>query len=150
MNLKNYTSTVPVSTTISYIENYLAACGVTGISKDYKNGHPIALYFHVAMGEKEYTIRLPARIERVQDVMWMDYCASVRQPRKTKDDFFEQAARTAWKIQQDWVQVQMTLIKLKQVNFIEVFMGFVWDGNQSYFEYIDGKQLKALEFGAKS
>lgn len=150
MNLKNYTSSVPASQTIAYIEAYLAGCGVTAIAKDYDNGKPIALFFRVNFGNREYTIRLPARIDRVQEFLWQEYCASVSKPRKAKEDFSEQATRTAWKIQQDWVQVQMSLIKLKQVDFLEVFMGFVWDGNQSYFQLLESRDMKALSFGDKS
>jgi len=144
MNLKNYTSNTPASFTISYIESYLAQCGVTGISKQYEKGVPVALFFHVDIAPSRYTIRLPAQIGRVQDYMWNEYIASTRRPRKTRDDFADQAQRTAWKIQQDWVQVQMSLIKLKQVDFLQVFMGFLWDGKQSYYEALQDSKFKQL------
>lgn len=148
MNLKNYTSSVPASTTISYIEAYLAQCGVTGISKAYDNGIPVAIFFHIEFpgkaGVERYTIRLPAKVREVQEEMWKDYVNATRRPRKTKEDFADQAARTAWKIQQDWVQVQMSLIKLKQADFRELFMGFLWDGKQSYYQQVAGNQFKQL------
>lgn len=145
MNLKNYTSSTPAHTTISFIEAYLAQCGVTGISKQYANGLPTALFFHIELSASErFTIRLPAKVDEVQDYFWREYATSTKRPRKTKDDFREQALRTAWKIQQDWVQVQMSLIKLKQVDFLQVFMGFLWDGKQSYYESLQTSQFKAL------
>lgn len=146
MNLKNYTSSVPAHQTISYIEAYLADSGVSGVSKQYDpvSKQPIALYFHVEVGGKNFTIRLPAKVKEVHEYLWKEYCNSVRQPRKKREDFLEQAARTAWKIQQDWVQVQMSIIRLKQADFMEVFMGFVWDGQQSYYEHLKGTALKAL------
>lgn len=144
MNLKNYTSNVPASTTISYIEAYLAQCGVTGISKQYDNGIPVAIFFHVEFPPSKYTIRLPAKVEEVHDVMWKEYVAGRKQPRLKKEDFREQAARTAWKIQQDWVQVQMSLIKLKQADFRELFMAFLWDGKQSYYQSLANGGFKQL------
>lgn len=144
MTLKNYTSMVPASTTISYIEAYLAQCGVTGISKQYDNGIPTAIFFHIEFAPNRYTIRLPAKIAEVQEQLWQDYCAATRRPRKTKEDFADQAMRTAWKIQQDWVQVQMSLIKLKQADFRELFMAFLWDGKQSYYQSLSSGGFKQL------
>lgn len=144
MNLKNYTSEIDPSKTIAYIEAYLAECGVSGISKQYEAGVPVALFFHIELGKDRYTIRLPARVAEVHEVLWRDYCSSRSQPRKEKKDFLGQAARTAWKIQQDWVQVQMSMIKLKQADFLEVFMGFLWDGKQSYYHALKAGGFKAL------
>jgi hypothetical protein len=144
MNLKNYTSSTPTHQTIAYIEAYLAECGVSGVTKQYEDKQPAALFFTVEVGENRFTIRLPARVAEVHDYLWRSYCSGVSKPRKVKADFHEQAARTAWKIQQDWVQVQMSLIKLKQVEFLEVFMGFLWDGKQSYYQSLKGGGFKEL------
>lgn len=144
MNLKNYTSSVDANTTISYIETYLADCGVTGISKEFKNSTPVALFFHIDMSGRIFTIRLPAKVDQVHEYLWREYCISHSRPRKTKEDFLDQAAKTAWKIQQDWVQVQMSLIKLKQVDFIQVFMGFVWDGKQTFYDRLKTGDFKQL------
>ena len=80
----------------------------------------------------------------MQQELWNDYVASTKRPRKTKEDFRDQSLRTAWKIQQDWVQVQMSLIKLKQADFREVFMAFLWDGKQSYFQMVEDNKFKQL------
>jgi hypothetical protein len=144
VNIKNYTSSTAASTTISFIEAYLAECGVTGISKQYKDGIPVALFFHIDLPPSRYTVRLPAKIDECQEYLWRQYCTATRRPRKTKEEFREQASRTAWKIQQDWVQVQMSLIKLKQVDFLQVFMGFLWDGQQSYYDTLTANKFKAL------
>lgn len=146
MNLKNYTSSVAANTTISYIETYLAECGVSGITKEFKEGQPIAVVFHVDVGDRTYSIRLPARVDEVQEFLYREYISSRKNPRAsvTKESFREQAARTAWKIQQDWVQVQMSLIKLKQADFLQVFMAFLWDGSRSYYDQLKSGGFKAL------
>lgn len=145
MNLKNYSSNVPAHQTISYIEAYLAACEVSGITKQYEDKIPVAIFFHIEISDSgRFTIRLPAKVSEVQDYLWKDYVSGIRNPRKTRDDFSDQAPRTAWKIQQDWVQVQMSLIKLKQVDFLEVFMGFLWDGKQTHYNRLKGNGFRAL------
>lgn len=148
-NLKNYTSSTPANITISYIESYLAGAGVTGISKQY---HPItkqpeAIFFHIEMGQSRYTIKLPAQIDAVQDYLWHEYVrthSSKRKLQKCREDFADQASKTAWKIQQDWVQIQISLIKLKQADFLQVFMGYLWDGKQSYYQAVESSKFKAL------
>ncbi len=104
----------------------------------------MAVAFHIKLGEKTFTIRLPAKVNEVWEFLWRDYVNQTTRPRKTKEDFKEQAARTAWKIQQDWVMVQMSLIKLKQADWLQVFMAYVWDGEQTYYERLKGSGFKQL------
>lgn len=144
MNLKNYTSTVNAITTISYIETYLADCGVTGISKEFKEGMPVALYFRTTEQGKIFTVRLPSHVPEVLEYLWADYLRSAKRPRKCKEDFKEQAMRVAWKIQQDWVQVQMSLVKLKQAAVMQVFMAFIWDGEKTFFEQLKSGGFKQI------
>ena len=139
-------------TTIANIESYLAQCGVTGISKKYLNGFCVALIFQTTEDGKTFTIKLPAEIEAVHDFLWKEYdsrrsvtfSGAPRKGGKTKEDFREQATKTAWKIQQDWVEVQMSLVKLKQAKILQVFMAFVWDGSQTFYEQLQGNKFKQL------
>src|SRR5208282_2488414 len=106
MNLKNYTSAIPSQTTIGYIEAYLMEAEATGIMKKVENGQVMALIFEIE-DEKHFKrlVKLPANVQAVHEFLWSDYVSNARRPRKTKEDFIDQASRTAWKIMQDWVQV---------------------------------------------
>ena len=148
MFLKNYTSTVPVSITLSRIEAVLIRCGVNGITKDYgPQGEVLALTFHIAIGETRAAIRLPANREQALNALWEDYCAdhpSEWKRRKKRKDFAQQAERTAWKLMQDWVEVQLSLIQMKQADFIQVFLPYVWDGKRTFYEAVKDGGYKAL------
>lgn len=149
MNLKNYSSEVPATRTISYIEAYLAEAGVSGIAKEIENRAVRSLMFSITIagvngGAKTYTIRLPAKIDEVQEFLFREYLRGSVRPKKTKDDFLGQAERTAWKLQFEWVQIQLSFIRLKQADFLQVFMGYVWDGGQTYYDFIKGQNFKAL------
>lgn len=145
MNIKNYTSGVAAMTTISYIEAYLTESGmVSGITKEIKDGRPVSIFFHTEQNGRTFTVRLPAQVAKVHKFLWQDYITSHSRPKKTEADFLEQAERTAWKIQQDWVQVQMSLIKLKQADMLQVFMAYVWDGEQTFYERLKGRGFKQL------
>src|SRR6266436_4953378 len=116
MFLKNYTSNVPVSQTIAEIERMLISCGVQGITKAYHpNGDVVAVIFHIEVEGSNCTVRLPADKEKCQDALWQDYDEShpkkYRSDRKTREDFAQQAERTAWRLQKNWVEVQMSFIQ---------------------------------------
>jgi hypothetical protein len=139
--LKNYTSTVPAARTISVIESYLAECGVSGIAKEYDYGRCVALMFKSPDGR---TVKLPADVSAVHDALWDDYKKHAKRPRSVHGDFEDQAERTAWKLMEDWVRVQMTLIRLGKKDFMEVFLAHIWDGKQTFYNFLKEQQFKAL------
>ena len=63
-----------------------------------------------------------------------------------------QAERTAWKILSDWVEAQMAMIELAQVEFTEVFMPYLYNHQkqETYFEMIKARGFKALPAGIVS
>jgi len=159
MFLKNYTSNVPVSDTIHRIEKVLIKCQVSGITKEYGPlGKIIALHFHVPMPEgKTLTIRMPADEEAALESLWLDYVDGDQHDgfkitsyparsykKKTKIDFKEQAERTAWKLVQDWIEVQMSMIQMKQAETLQVFLPYVWDGQQTFYQRLKESKFRAM------
>ncbi len=143
MILKNYTSSVPIDRTISKIEALLAKAGAAGISKDYQAGRLKALSFQIVTAEaKRISIRLPADGDAVYRVLYGEYS----RPRKsTEAKVREQADRTAWKLMQDWVEIQLSLISMQQADFMQVFLPYVWDGKHSFYERLKSNNFLALE-----
>ncbi|MDE2098710.1 MAG: hypothetical protein KGL39_15760 [Patescibacteria group bacterium] len=147
MNLKNYTTSVPVETTISRIEQFLIGTGlVSGIGKQYANGVTTSIVFEIKYKEDKLplTVRLAARVAECQEFFWRDHCATARRSRKTKEDFLDQAARTAWRLQEDDVRVQTSLILLKQRTVVEAFMASIWDGERTYYQRVADAGFKQL------
>jgi len=161
MFLKNYTSDVPVSQTIYRIEQVLIRCGVSGITKEYgppPDGEVIALTFHIDFEGKPLTIRLPADKDKAHEALWLDYVDDAKlasdgksierwsgsKKKKTKAHFKEQAERTAWKLVQDWVEVQMSMIQMKQADTAQVFLPYVLVGKQSFYHALRANNFKAL------
>lgn len=160
MFLKNYTSNVPVSQTIYRIEQVLIKCGVSGIMKEYgsKEGDVVAVTFKIQTGDTPaLTIRLPVNVDQAHTALWLNYVDGDKlspdgnsiawgsgNKRKTKASFKDQADRTAWKIIQDWVEVQMSMIQLNQADFREVFLPYVWDGRQTVYQRIAESGFKGL------
>ena len=160
MFLKNYTSNVPVSGTIHRIEKVLLRCGVTGITKDYGDSPAgptvIAVAFSIQFnGERKVQVRLPADVNAAWDALWLDYVGTDKlshdgnrvdsgYKKKVKNDFREQAERTAWRIVQDWVEVQMSMIQMRQADVVQVFLPYLWDGKRTYYQGLKENHFAGL------
>lgn len=159
MFLKNYTSEVPVSVTLHRIEQVLIKCGVSGITKEYgPQGEVVAVRFHVRQDANlpEVTVRLPADKERALNALWLDYAAGDKltqdgqalawnaRKKRRRGDFAQQAERTAWRLVQDWVEVQMSMIQLNQAETMEVFLPYIWDGQQTVYSRLKSGGYRAL------
>lgn len=140
MNLKNYTSSVPVNNTISRIEQRVADFGATHIAKEFGiGGIVIALQFMLVQEGKQHIIKLPANPDAVYAVMRKQF------PTRGTEQLKQQAHRTAWKLMQDWIEVQLSLIQTNQASALQVFLPYVWDGQQTYYEYLKGGSFKQLQ-----
>jgi len=141
LNLKNYTSTVPVSRTISKIEEILAETGAKAIAKTYENTRVAAITFQLAINGKDFLIRLPADPEAV----YRSLAKEVIRPREgTLERLREQADRTAWKIQQDWLEIELTKMRLQQTEPLQAFLSYIWNGNQTYYEALKERKFRGL------
>src|SRR5688572_192510 len=112
MNLKNYTSEVPVSRTVARIEELLADAGASDVSKQYREGRLHTLTFGIeAPNGKTLSFRMPADADKVFSYFWKD----VARPRNgTKERLQQQAERTAWKLLQESLEIEVSRIKLQQ------------------------------------
>lgn len=164
MFLKNYTSDVPVPTTIMRIESTLIKCGVRGIEKQYEEntGRVLALTFTIDVGDKRpLRVNLPVREQQVLEALWQEYVDGdplapdgqtvVCYPntkRKNRESFREQAQRTAWRLMQDWIEVQMSLILMKQADVREVFLSYIMvNQKQTVFQVFEESGMKMLGNG---
>jgi hypothetical protein len=128
----------------NHIEDRLVKQGAKNILKIYENEKLTGIAFIIDMGGKEMPFRLPARVERVEKRLR----EQVSRPRKeTISRISDQASRTAWKLLSDWVDIQMRLIELDQVEFIEVFMPYLYDFNKkiTLFEKMKSTGFSLLE-----
>lgn len=160
MFLKNYTSDVPVSETINKIRKVLIRCGVSAISEEYSvAGEISAITFKIEAATGTMTIRLPADKAKATDALWLDYVGDDAvhtdgnrvagngrsgNKKKRRTDFAEQGARTAWKTVQDWIEVQLSMIQMKQADTLQVFLPYVYDGKRTYYEALQSAGFKGL------
>jgi len=145
VNIKNYSSTVPVERTIMRIEIALIEGGAVGIHKDYDENHELtAISFNAPAREgRIVSVKLPANVDEVESVL---VSRLKRQPKEsTLARIRDQAAKTAWKLVQDWVEIQMAMVKMNQAEFLEIFLPYVWDGERTFFSLLKNDGFRLLE-----
>lgn len=144
-SIKNYTSSVPADRSIMEVERILIKMGASHIAKEYDpDGKISCITFSIRQSDSHVPIRLPAKSESIKKIILNEYR---RSPSKAQIEMAElQAERTAWKNVREWVELQATMIRLEQVEFMEVFMPYVYNLNQrkTFFEMMKEKNYKAL------
>lgn len=145
MNLKNYSSSVPVINSIGRIEHRLAQAGATHIAKSYEKERPVGLIFQIPINGFPMTFKLPAKSEKVYDFMLKQ---KNKPPKKEALlNLRMQADRTAWKILSDWIDIQVSLVQLDQAEAVEVFLAYSYDiiTDKTLFEKMKESDYKLLE-----
>ena len=140
MPLKNYTSTVPAARSITYIESCLTRSGARQIMKSYDNdGRTEAISFSIPLNGNDIFFKLPAKVEACTQVLLNDL--SPRAKPDTRKKIPEQAERTAWKICSDWIEAQMAMVELAQVDVLEVFLPYMYDpkSDKTFYESAKAK-----------
>jgi len=146
--MKNYTSTVAPERSIALIEEKLIAAGATAIAKECEGGRVVAVSFMIraAKDKNPVTIRLPAKVQQAYAVLTKKKGALTQSQRER---MMKQASQTAWRIVYDWVCIQLAMIELEQVDLLQVFMPFIWDGKQSLYHAMLQSNSPALGHSAK-
>ena len=141
--LKNYTSQIPASRSICFIENKLVTHGAKKIQKLYDDKQRLSsICFAIAIEGQEVYFKLPARVQNCEKILEANLSRRARP--ETRKKIPAQAERTAWKILADWTDAQFAMIDLAQIETLEVFMPYVFDGKQTYYEALKETGYKAL------
>ncbi len=145
MPLKNYTSSVPASRSISYIEGKLAQNGARKILKLYdESGRVTGMCFEIPIDGTDIQFKLPSNVSKCEKVLLAELSSRARP--ETRRKVPQQAERTAWKILSDWVEAQMAMIELAQVEVMQVFLPYVHNSltDRTFFDAIKERGYKAL------
>ncbi len=146
MNIKNYTSSVEASRSMSKIEELLVEIGASNINKQYAEKICTGITFLLFDQQLQQTIpfHLKAQVEECFTILWQD----VKRPRPdTHAQVQQQASRTAWKILCDWIEVQCTMILLGQAKPLQMFLPSMYDAKarETLFEKISTGKVKLLQ-----
>lgn len=115
--------------------------GAKSIGKNYDNGKVESLTFQLPINGKDVLVQLPAKPKLVHAAMQKKKLYPVSWGfEKT----MAQAERTAWKIQQDWLEIELTNLTLNQKEPLEIFLPYIWDGRDTVYQRIKNGGYRAL------
>lgn len=145
--IKNYTSSVSSWKSIAETEQILAKAGAVGVTKVFDEGKCVGVAFQIQTNGTMMQFKLPSRVDQVEKILK----GKVLKPHKgTFDRIKEQSERTAWKLLRDWVEIQVSLIRLGQAELTEVFLPYAWDGKTTFYDLLKATGFKALTDGRES
>jgi len=144
--IKNYTSSTPAAQSVDKIEKMLVEAGAVNVMKLFSEKRLSGIAFILSINGKQYPIKLPAKTKESEELL----LKQVKRPRSTTRKLvLAQAERTAWKILADWVELQITLIKLKHRQPLEAFFSDIYDirKNETFYESLKNSGgLTQLEY----
>lgn len=119
MSLTNYTTKVPVSRSITLIQQMLAQTGATAMMLDYENKEPSAVSFRMKYSLGYHVAyKLPCNWRGVLCVMNAD----PRISGKLKTS--EHAKRVAWRTIHDWLRAQLALVAVGSASMDQVMLSY--------------------------
>lgn len=126
MNLKNYTSEVPVARSMAQIHQKLVEVGADNINYKILDKITVGITFLYTDPKLKRTLafHIKAQVDEAFNIMIAQY---KKLQSDTKKRVKEQAARTAWKILSDWIEIQCSMILLGQAEPLQMFLPFVYD-----------------------
>ena len=143
--LKNYTTKIDTSKSISEILDFLVDVGATGVSQTYVDKECTAIQF-VILNEMQVSVvyKLTANPDAAYEILISekkrinaDVTAKVR----------KQSYKTAWRILRDWVYAQCALIKLGQATPMQLFLSYAYDpdNDKTIYDRVTDGSLKLLK-----
>lgn len=134
-NIKNYTSGQSLQTTSNYIQKILARAGAKKVMFEYTdNGELEGIAFFIKTSQGDIPIKLPARVEKVGQVMYGEAWEHLTENEK------DQSKRTTWKNIQDWIDAQCAMIETEMVKLEEIFLPYMaTPSGETFFESMENK-----------
>lgn len=140
MPIKNYTSKVKPTQTIIEIEEILQEHGIRQMHKFFDDdGQVEGIYFTIPFGDRMVHYKMPAKVEAVRQIMADDP--------DIRPGYVKNARCVAWRIIKDWIDAQLTMVKVNLVEIHQIFLPYAYDpssGETLYDKFASGNMPHLL------
>ncbi len=138
MAILNYTTKIPVETTIAEIEKLLSGSGAQKILKEYDDeGNIKSIQFVLNVESGQLPFKLPMNVDAVLQTLKSQSGEYRRQPsgkhvRIVPQNMInmEQASKVGWRIIKDWLEAQLALFFLQMVKIEEIFLPYMYNAKE--------------------
>lgn len=141
--LANYSTDVPVKTTVDTVQKMLGAAGVNTVTTEWSAADRISgITFSMRTEMGWMPFRLPVRTEAVYAALRAD--KTLKPSQRTE----AHAERVAWRIAHDWLRANLALVHAGMATVAEVMLPYALIGPEQETAYEVMIRQRAL--GAKS
>jgi hypothetical protein len=133
-NIKNYTSSVPASQSISKMERLLIDAGARNILKNYGDGQTcIGLAFDLPYKDPDSPLTVTLQFKFAVDVKAVFQAILDNQrrsrvlSRSAKESLMAQAERTAWKLELDSLEINLARISIQTAKLPQILLGYMYN-----------------------
>lgn len=144
MPLLNYTTEVPASKSLGEIQSMLVAAKAESILTEFRDGRVLSVCFKIKSPYGILAIRLPADVDAVYRVLAAERKRYINA--SAENSLRQQAERVAWRIQKDWLEAQLAIVKVKMAELQQVFLPYIQDPEtgQTVYEKLHEQKFSGL------
>jgi hypothetical protein len=138
----NYTTTIPVTRTVSECQALLGEGGAAHVGTMYADRMPVGLSFQLRTPHGVRTFVMPVNIDGVASLLRnADYPASVKTKDLSRYVTREHAARVAWRVIRDWIEAQLALIAAEMASIEQIMLPYLQiEGTSVWDRYLENEQ----------
>ena len=144
MAILNYTTTIATEKTATEVQKKLAKAKAQAVLCEYDDDAVMcAMSFRIMTPYGLIFFRMPTKTQGVLKALKADD----RVPRRLKTK--EQAAKVAWRIMKDWIEVQLALVDADMADMTEVFLPYAQNADgKTMYESLEQNGFKQLTHDA--
>lgn len=124
--MKEYITNQTTDVSVADIEEMLVGFGIKNLTKEYHDHALSAITFILPVDGHDLSFRLPVNIGAIEDRLKLE----IRKPKSNSEYWTKlrtEAEKIAWHVIADWVDLQISLVKLGQSDLLGVMLPFVYN-----------------------
>lgn len=142
VDIKNYSSEQAASTSISLLKNVIIKAGATQITERYFNQSISGFDFVIPHNNMALTFNMEAKVEKVFQFMLKK--RDNKPSALAKANILKQAERTAWRNLWELTVLQMDMIKLEQVEHLQIMLPYLTFEGKTVYQRLKENDYKGL------
>lgn len=147
----NYTTTIPVTQTMTECQSILAAAGAASVSVHFDEGQPAGLSFTLKTPHGPRAFTLPVDVPAMHAVLQKaerDGHFATMKKAAGKWTTPERAAMVAWRVVKDWLEANLALIAAQMATLDQVMLPYLHvDKSRTLYQAYRDREQAALMAG---
>lgn len=142
VDIKNYTSEQPATTSINLLKAVIIKAGATQITERYENQSISGFDFVIPVQNMQLTFNMEAKVEKVYQFMLKARKTNTTAAQRI--NIRKQAERTAWRNLWELTVLQMDMIKLEQMEHLQIMLPYLTYEGRTVYERLKSDNYKGL------